>query len=212
METYRLFPKRYSSPRFSSEWFYGGQLEAAPSVRHRSLIDELDSPLVWINTDERIAEGEDGEELDYRERFVGSNYGRINKAEAQLTLSTLQQYAARIGHRRINDEHIDFGIISPYRAQVQYLRKIIHSSSELKGIRRAVTINTIDSFQGQERDVIIISLVRANDHGQIGFLSDLRRMNVAMTRARMKLIIIGNAQTLCRHKFYRELYHRCTET
>ncbi len=197
--------------RFSSEWFYDGQLEAAPSVRHRSLIDELDSPLVWINTDERLAEGEGGEELDYRERFVGSNYGRINKAEAQLTLSTLQQYAARIGHRRIRDEHIDFGIISPYRAQVQYLRKIIHSSPELKDIRRAVTINTIDSFQGQERDVIIISLVRANDHGQIGFLSDLRRMNVAMTRARMKLIIIGNAQTLCRHKFYRELYHRCTE-
>lgn len=198
--------------RFSSDWFYGGKLVAAPSVKHRNLIDDLDSPLVWINTDERTIEGIDGEELDYRERFTGSNYGRINKAEAMLTLSTLQDYAGnKIGHRRIVDENIDFGIISPYRAQVQYLRKVIYSSPELKGIRRAVTINTIDSFQGQERDVIIISLVRANDNGQIGFLSDLRRMNVAMTRARMKLIIIGSAMTLCRHKFYRELYHRCSE-
>ena len=67
-------------------------------------------------------------------------------------------------------------------------------------------MNTVDGFQGQERDVIIISLVRSNDEGQIGFLRDLRRMNVAITRARMKLIILGNQQTMTRHPFYRKLY------
>ena len=195
--------------RFSSDWFYGGRLVAAPSVRSRNLIDELDSPLVWIDTDGRMAAADDDGSLDYREHFAGSNYGRINKAEAKLTLDTLVGYAGKIGHRRIQDENIDIGVISPYRAQVQYLRKIIYSDPGLKTIRKAVTINTIDSFQGQERDVIVVSLVRANDHGQIGFLADLRRMNVAMTRARMKLIIIGSGQTLCRHKFYDELFKRC---
>lgn len=194
--------------RFSSDWFYGGKLVAAPSVKHRNLIDDLDNPLVWINTDERVVADDDGAH-DYKEHFVGSNYGRINKAEAMLTLNTLREYTNKIGHRRITDENIDIGVISPYRAQVQYLRRIVYSNADLKAIRRAITINTIDSFQGQERDVIIISLVRANENGQIGFLSDLRRMNVAMTRARMKLIIIGSATTLCRHKFYEELFNRC---
>ena len=200
--------------RFSSEWFYDGKLEAAPAVRHRSLIDELDSPMVWIDSDQIVQDDEGGEADSHavwaREEFTGSNYGRINKAEAALTLKVLQDYIAKIGYSRIIEEHIDIGIISPYRAQVQYLRKLVHTTAALKGIRRAITINTIDSFQGQERDIIIISLVRANDLGQIGFLSDLRRMNVAMTRARMKLIIIGSVQTLCRHKFYRELYNSAT--
>lgn len=67
-------------------------------------------------------------------------------------------------------------------------------------------MNTVDGFQGQERDIILISLVRANDNGEIGFLSDLRRMNVAITRARMKLIILGDATTMTRHPFYKQLY------
>ena len=68
-------------------------------------------------------------------------------------------------------------------------------------------MNTVDGFQGQERDVIMISLVRSNDDGQIGFLRDLRRMNVAMTRARMKLFVLGDATTMTRHPFYNKLYH-----
>ena len=98
------------------------------------------------------------------------------------------------------------GVISPYRAQVQYLRRLIKKDEFFKPYRHLITVNTVDGFQGQERDVIVISLVRANDEGQIGFLRDLRRMNVAITRARMKLIILGDAATMTRHPFYKKLY------
>lgn len=193
--------------RFSSDWFYEGKLEAAPSVKHRSLIDEFDHPLVWISSDLR-ADSDDASQ-EYGEETTGYNYGRVNKDEALMTLNALKEYIETVGMKRATEENIDFGIISPYRAQVQYLRKLFFSCKELKPLRRQVSINTVDSFQGQERDVIIISLVRANEGGNIGFLGDLRRMNVAMTRARAKLIIIGSASTLCKHKFYRELYKRC---
>lgn len=185
--------------RFSSDWFYGGRLTAASEVRHRSLLDALDEPLEWVDTDAAVGQ----------EEFVGHNYGRINREEARLTLQTLSDYAARVGRQRLLDERVDIGIISPYKAQVQYLRRLLKRSDALRPLRRAITVNTVDSFQGQERDVIVISLVRANDHGDIGFLRDLRRMNVAITRARMKLIILGNSATLCRHKFYRRLYESC---
>ena len=94
---------------------------------------------------------------------------------------------------------------SPYKAQVQYLRSKIKVSSFLRPFRSLITVNTVDGFQGQERDVIFISLVRANEDGQIGFLNDLRRMNVAITRARMKLVILGDAVTLTKHPFYKRL-------
>ena len=91
------------------------------------------------------------------------------------------------------------------KAQVQYLRSKIRGNSFLRTYRSLITVNTVDGFQGQERDVIFISLVRANEDGQIGFLNDLRRMNVAITRARMKLVILGDATTLAQHPFYRKL-------
>lgn len=180
--------------QFSSDWFYGGQLQAAPEVRCRSILD-WDSPISWIDTSG----------MEFKEEFVGENFGRINRQEADLLLDELQKYIARIGGKRILDERIDFGIISPYKAQVQYLRGRIKSSDALRPYRSLLTVNTVDGFQGQERDVVFISLVRANEEGQIGFLSDLRRMNVAMTRARMKLVILGEAETLTRHAFYRKL-------
>ena len=98
------------------------------------------------------------------------------------------------------------GLISPYKAQVQYLRQLIKRDAFFKPYRHLITINTVDGFQGQERDVILISLVRANEEGQICFLNDLRRMNAAITRARMKLIILGDASTLTKHPFYKKLY------
>lgn len=201
-EVVRLLRVQYrmneSLMRFSSEWFYGGQLEAAPEVRHRSLLDDIDDPLVWIDTSNEAAE-----------QFVGSNYGRINKTEAALTLQALHDYVERMGRTRLINERIDFGIISPYRAQVQYLRGLIKRDDYLRPLRKQITVNTVDAFQGQERDVILVSLVRSNDEGQIGFLSDLRRMNVAITRARFKLIILGSKDTLCKHKFYDKLYCSC---
>lgn len=141
-----------------------------------------------------------------KEEFVGESFGRVNKAEAELTLQHLELYFSRIGKQRILDERIDVGIISPYRAQVQLLRRLIRKREYFKPFRHLISVNTVDGFQGQERDVIIISLVRSNDDGQIGFLRDLRRMNVAITRARMKLIILGNVATLTRHPFYQRLY------
>lgn len=181
--------------RFSSEWFYGGMLLSAPEVKYRSILD-FDTPIEWINT----------EGLDCNEEFIGENYGRINKSEAELSIEQLKGYITKIGRERFLDERIDVGMISPYKAQVQYLRRLVRNDAFFKPYRQAITINTVDGFQGQERDVILISLVRANEEGQIGFLNDLRRMNVAITRARMKLIILGDASTLTRHAFYKKLY------
>ncbi len=180
--------------QFPSDWFYHGELEAAPEVRHRGILD-FDTPMNWIDTSG----------MDFHEEFVGESFGRINKEEANLLLQELETYINRIGKERILEERIDFGLISPYKAQVQYLKSKIKGSSFLRPFRSLITVNTVDGFQGQERDVIFISLVRANEDGQIGFLNDLRRMNVAITRARMKLVILGDAATLTRHPFYKRL-------
>ena len=177
--------------QFSSDWFYGGRLQSAPSVRHRSILD-YDTPITWLDN-------------DAPEEYIGDSHGRINKTEAQLLIDTLKQYIRKIGLHRFLDERLDIGIISPYRVQTQYIRSLIKKEPELKPLRRFITVNTVDGFQGQERDIIIISLVRSNEQGQIGFLGDLRRMNVAMTRARMKLIILGNSATLSHSPFYKKL-------
>ena len=212
--------------RFSSDWFYGGKVESAPQIKYRSVLD-YDHPITWIDTSNEenqiTIEGEDAPEdsastsssvsaanqnsdLNFKEQFVGESFGRINKAEAELTLLTLAEDFTKIGKRRVLEERIDVGIISPYRAQVQYLKKLIKKYEFFKPYRRLISVNTVDGFQGQERDVILISLVRSNDEGQIGFLKDLRRMNVAMTRARMKLIILGNKDTMTKHPFYKKLW------
>lgn len=212
--------------RFSCDWFYGGKVESAPQIKYRSVLD-YDHPITWIDTSNEenqiTIEGEDAPEdsastsssvsaanqnsdLNFKEQFVGESFGRINKAEAELTLLTLAEYFTKIGKQRVLEERIDVGIISPYRAQVQYLKKLIKKYEFFKPYRRLISVNTVDGFQGQERDVILISLVRSNDEGQIGFLKDLRRMNVAMTRARMKLIILGNKDTMTKHPFYKKLW------
>ena len=222
--------------RFSSDWFYGGKVESAPQIKYRSVLDydHPITWIDTSNEENQITiEGEDAPEdsaatsaaaatsastsasasaanqnsdLNFKEQFVGESFGRINKAEAELTLLTLAEYLTKIGKQRVLSESIDVGIISPYRAQVQYLKKLIKKYEFFKPYRRLISVNTVDGFQGQERDVILISLVRSNDEGQIGFLKDLRRMNVAMTRARMKLIILGNKDTMTQHPFYKKLW------
>ncbi len=181
--------------RFSSDWFYDGKVQTAPQIKYRGILD-YDLPMVWVDTSD----------LDIHEEFVGESFGRINKIEAELTLNELKKYFTKIGKTRILEERIDVGIISPYRAQVQYLRRLIKKNEFYKPYRHLISVNTVDGFQGQERDIIVISLVRSNDEGQIGFLRDLRRMNVAITRARMKLIILGDAKTMTRHPFYKKLF------
>ena len=197
--------------RFSSDWFYGNQVESAPEVKYRSILD-LDIPMTWIDTSVFSEYSENSEYSEksaqplFHEEFVGESFGRINKAEAELTLLTLENYFKKIGKERILEERLDVGIISPYRVQVQYLRRLLKKKEWARPFRHLISVNTVDGFQGQERDIILISLVRSNDEGQIGFLRDLRRMNVAITRARMKLIILGDASTMTRHPFYKKLY------
>lgn len=198
--------------RFSSKWFYNGEVEAAPEVKFRSILD-YDVPIEWIDTSSPEYHTSDTQKDgcralptdDFKEQFSGNGFGRINKGEAELTLDVLKTYFTRIGKQRVLDERIDVGVISPYRAQVQHLRRLLRKREYFKPFRKLISVNTVDGFQGQERDVILISMVRSNEKGEIGFLRDLRRMNVAITRARMKLIILGDRQTMARHPFYKEL-------
>lgn len=189
---YRMHP---DIMRFSSDWFYQGRLTAAPGVQMRGAID-YDSALIWFDT--RTCEWLEAEQHDGTSRY--------NRDEALFLVQQLEAYVDTMAVRKIMDERIDFGVISPYQAQIRILRKLINRSQKLRPVRRHITVQTVDAFQGQERDVIVISLVRANDSGQIGFLQDLRRMNVALTRARHKVMIIGNGETLGRHKFYHQLF------
>lgn len=181
--------------RFSSEWFYEGKIKCAANAGGRSIL-ELEKPITWVDTSG----------MEAPERFVGESYGRVNDVEAALAIDTLLDFIGKAGAQRLLDEGCDFGIISPYKAQVQQLWRLIRKERRLRPFRHLIAVGTVDGFQGRERDVVIISLVRSNKEAQIGFLSDLRRMNVAMTRARMKLIIIGNARMLSKHKFYKALY------
>ena len=181
--------------RFSSDWFYGGRLQAAEEVKCRGILD-FDSPVEWLDTSE----------MDFSEKYVSATGGRVNPDEGEFMLDSLEAYIKRIGEKRVEDENLDFAVISPYKAQVSWLRRNAKKRNILRRLKGKIAINTIDGFQGQERDVVFISLVRSNDDGKIGFLSDLRRMNVAMTRARMKLVIIGSAATLTRHPFYEKLF------
>ena len=185
---------------FPSRWFYHNCLQAAPEVRFRNIL-EYDSPIVWCDT----------QAYDSSEETAGESLSHLNRTEALLLLQQLQEYIQKIGETRILDEQIDFGLISPYKAQVRYIRQLMRKNPFFKPFSRLISINTVDGFQGQERDVIFISLVRANEAGNIGFLQDLRRMNVAITRARMKLILLGDALTLLHHPFYKALFEYIQE-
>lgn len=180
---------------FPSRIFYQNRLKAAPEVKYRAILP-VDTPLIWLDTSG----------CDYEEQVQQESMSRINRKEAELAILQLQVYMEQIGKERILEESIDFGIISPYKAQVYYLRKLIKRNTFFKPFSKLMAIHTIDGFQGQEKDVVLISLVRSNPKGQIGFLNDLRRMNVAITRARMKLFILGDHSTLEHHSFYNELF------
>ncbi len=185
--------------QFSSDWFYHGRLTASPECADRTVIP-IDPPLVWIDT----------ANLGYEEEQNPLSQSRLNTNEGILLVETLKLYVGQIGMQRILDQRVDFGIISPYKSQVQLLRRLVRHEKGLKQLLPYITVNTVDGFQGQERDVILISMVRGNDEGRIGFLNDLRRMNVAITRARMKLIILGDTSTLSRTRFYHRLIDHVT--
>lgn len=199
--------------QFPNREFYDGQLHSDPSVKYRGILD-WDTAIEWIESEEPLESLESPENLDRLEHIespgellASDGLSRINPAEARQALQALRNYIERIGRDRILHERLDIGIISPYKGQVQLLRRMLRRDSYWKPLRHLISVNTVDGFQGQERDIILISMVRNNEQGQVGFLSDLRRMNVAITRARMKLIIIGHSPTLCHHPFYKRLKH-----
>ncbi len=178
---------------FSSHYFYHDELIAHESVKHELLLHQ--QPVEFVDTAGcGFSEEQDPETLS-----------RFNAEEAQLLIHLTEKLVEEVGLEAWIEQSITMGIITPYRAQVDYLHKLAESSATLEPLNKLVTINTVDAFQGQERDVIIISFVRSNDKGEVGFLSDIRRTNVAMTRAKKKLIMIGDSATLASHPFYVEL-------
>jgi ATP-dependent RNA/DNA helicase IGHMBP2 len=174
---------------FSSQEFYEGKLVAAQAVAtHRLLPGE--QPLVFIDT----------AGCGFEEKIEGT--GLSNSEEAHFLVRHLINYVQQLQTVYSNEMFPRIGVISPYRHQVELLKELVANTPALAVFGKAITVNTIDSFQGQERDAIYISMTRSNSDNVIGFLSDIRRMNVAMTRARKKLVVIGDSATLGQYPFY----------
>jgi predicted DNA helicase len=180
--------------KFSSGYFYQDELTADASVRY-SVLDENESPIEFIDT----------AGCGYNESQDPETLSRFNEDEARLLLSQVEALISRMGELTWIQRSISLGIVTPYRAQVDHLNKLADASSVLEPVRHLLNINTVDAFQGQERDVIAISFVRSNEKSEVGFLGDIRRTNVAMTRAKKKLIMIGDSATLAAHPFYSNL-------
>lgn len=179
---------------FPSSYFYDHALVADDSVSGH-LLAENESPVEFIDT----------AGCGYAEEQDAETLSRYNEEEASLLIRQAEVLVERMGTTSWLDNKFTCGIITPYRAQVDLLNKLLDGSEILAEVRQLITVNTVDAFQGQERDVIAISFVRSNDRSEVGFLGDIRRTNVAMTRARKKLIMVGDSATLAAHPFYNDL-------
>ncbi|WP_090609481.1 AAA domain-containing protein [Parapedobacter koreensis] len=175
--------------KYPSLAFYADHLQAAPTVAHWTLRGD-DSPILFIDT----AGG------GFEETVV--DHAISNEEEARFLRNHLASFVTSLNMPLTDPAFPSIGIITPYRAQSLYLRELIAQDDRLQPYTKQLQVNTIDSFQGQEKDVIYISLTRSNAKQEIGFLADTRRMNVAMTRARKKLIVIGDSSTMGHHDFY----------
>ena len=178
---------------FPSKYFYSDKLVAHESVQFHLLADQ--PPIQFVDT----------AGCGYYEKQNTETLSRYNDEEATLLINLLENLVESVGVEAWIAMNSTLGIITPYSAQVEILLKLANQSEILNEVASLISINTVDAFQGQERDVIAISLVRSNEHGEIGFLSDIRRTNVAMTRARKKLIMVGDSGTLSTHTFYDQL-------
>ena len=180
--------------KFSSDYFYKDELIAHESVKNE-LLRPNQSPVEFIDT----------AGCSYIEKQDPESLSRFNAEEASLVIHQTEKLVEEIGAEEWLQQNITMGIITPYRAQVDHLHKLAEASQLLEPLHKLITINTVDAFQGQERDVIAISFVRSNEKAEVGFLGDIRRTNVAMTRAKKKLIMVGDSATLGSHPFYVEL-------
>lgn len=180
--------------KFPSQWFYADALIAHPSVKTR-LLKAHHQPVELIDT----------AGCGFTEKQDPETLSRFNEEEAERVIYEAEKLVQDFGAQEWFNQQITMGIITPYRAQVDYLKKLAEASALLQPLHALITIHTVDAFQGQERDAIIISFVRSNDKAEVGFLADIRRTNVAITRARKKLIMVGDSATLAAHPFYESL-------
>ncbi|MDP1747561.1 MAG: AAA domain-containing protein [Bacteroidota bacterium] len=183
---------------FSNKKFYQNNLIADASVKDTVLSFDpneflLHTPLDFIDT----------AGCGYNEIINPESLSIANPEEAQLLIKHLKLVLEQYSQSNKSGKRITIGIISPYKEQVQYLINKVAEDEDFNNYRSQIAIKTVDGFQGQERDVIYISLVRSNDLKEIGFLNDIRRMNVALTRAKKKLVVIGDSATLANHPFYK---------
>ena len=177
---------------YSSQVFYQNKLQAHTSVANH-LMFSGDISLNFIDT----------AGCGFDEKLEGAS--STNPDEALFLMKHLTDYVDALKAGGVLNEFPSIAIISPYKEQINVLKDLLINSPALTQHADKISVNTIDSFQGQERDVVYISMTRSNTEGSIGFLSDIRRMNVAMTRARKKLVIIGDSATLSRLPFYADL-------
>ncbi|MBV6652789.1 MAG: AAA family ATPase [Mameliella sp.] len=178
---------------FSNKVFYNQQLKAAPEVKAHRIDTEADHPLIFIDT----------AGCGFEEKVHPKYKSRFNPEEFLI----LREHLYQLKEGFHPDALPSIAIISPYREQVTHMEEMVSEDEALESMN--LTINTIDGFQGQERDVVYISLVRSNGKGEIGFLKDYRRMNVAMTRARKQLIIVGDSATIGGDSFYGDFLSYC---
>ena len=191
-EQYRMHRKIMD---FSNGMFYSGRLFPNKKVANWQLLDD-DLPMEFVDT----------AGTGFSEQINSETKSSYNQEEAHLLLQHLKTYLDKLYNAKSDITTPSIGIISPYKAQAGYLKDTFEKSFDKEDtLTSDVSINTIDSFQGQERDIIYISLVRSNSRGEIGFLADTRRMNVALTRAKKKLVIIGDSATIGQHDFYTRL-------
>jgi ATP-dependent RNA/DNA helicase IGHMBP2 len=174
--------------RFPSDALYGGRLRAHPSVATWRLDDQ---PLVFVDT----------AGTGFEEGTPEGSESRHNQGEAELVVREVERVLA------LGVSPADVAVISPYDAQVQRLRQLLASRVE-----DGLEVDSVDGFQGREKEAVVVSLVRSNDLGEVGFLSDVRRMNVAITRARKKLVVVGDSATVARHPFYERFVRHAQET
>ncbi|MEL6672291.1 MAG: AAA domain-containing protein [Bacteroidota bacterium] len=192
-----MLTRQYRMPdsimRFSGRQFYQDQLEADESVRYRHLGEGF-PVFSFVDT----------AGCGFEERKNGDTQSTSNPEEAQILLKHLAIHLDKVSTEQnsLLEQDFSVGIISPYKDQVKVLKKQLLESPMLSDYEKWINIQTVDGFQGQEKDVIYISLVRSNTKGEIGFLKDIRRMNVALTRAKKMLVVVGDSSTIGNHRFY----------
>jgi superfamily I DNA and/or RNA helicase len=177
---------------YSSKVFYDNKLHADASVANHRLFDG-DTPFNFVDT----------AGCGFDEKPVGTSVA--NSEEAAFLFKHLTKLVSQITGTFATEMFPTIAVISPYQEQIRLLREQLDNTPELQPYTNKIAVNTIDSFQGQERDIVYIGMARSNSDGEIGFLADIRRMNVAMTRARKKLVIIGDSSTLAVLPFYADL-------